>query len=136
MRRLFIVFSILFAGMANADELPCGPVSFVQHSFSFVAPTITNATPIDSYYLYIGTTPNQSVGPVNLGLLTPDQNGVITFTPSPVFDTSKNYFVRVSARGPGGESAKSNEVHVFATSSGVCPPPAAPGAPSQLELVQ
>lgn len=134
MRQFFVIFSMIF--FANsAFALPCGPVTFVSHTFHFLFSEITNA-PVSGYRLYIGTTPNQSVGPINLGLLSPDGDGGFTFTPSQQFDTSKDYFVSVSANGSGGESAKSNEIEIAPTSSGVCPVPVAPRAPSQLTLVQ
>jgi hypothetical protein len=61
---------------------------------------------------------------IELGLLTPNPSSVASKVVA--FLAARDYRVTATAYGPGGESARSNELLIRATTSGPCPRPEAP----------
>ncbi len=131
MRARLAAALLLLSLPAHAQLLPCGGEPQVHPSIRFMAPADAAEAQVSGYRLYAAAEGQreESIDLENLDLETVGQGLYETTAP---FDSTRSYRLTMTAIGPGGESARSNELVLAATSRGACP---RPGAPRLIEVV-
>jgi hypothetical protein len=108
----------------TASPLPCGP--WASYTFHFKP----SSAPGVSYRLYEGPVSGVYDVALDFTAAPPDPNGLVSVHIYGRWNPAIGLFFTLAAIDPasGLESAKSNELLVPASTSGICPPPAAPAA--------